>query len=299
MTRLPDNRLWLHRGLWKRVRAAGEAARIDSHDDTPLVDLEKETRDDWFRGLGCQHSDYTFQKAVVFDCRELPPEFVEESGLVVLDEQRDYPKLPFEVCYFEFANEFAVTATTVLEEGAVLDPERPSLAIQQFDGQTTAWRDETDLSWKEETDLYPDDDPKKQFYIEAVEEIGKGQRGAILVLGVLALLNEKLLADEIRPDPAPRLTASRSKDGRYPLTGPSHVLTVNVAAVRKATREVSIGKHESPCLHWRRGHNRVVHRGSEFEKRVWVSKCLVGDPSKGYLATAYKLTQHQPMIGTN
>jgi hypothetical protein len=121
--------------------------------------------------------------------------------------------------------------------------------------------------------------------------------GSILLLGVLALLNEKLLAQNVVADPAPRLTAARAKKGLPPLTAESRVLTINVAAVRNVVRGVTLQHHESPALHWRRGHWRHLHRGSEFEKRAWVRRCLVGDPEKGYVGPRdFKLVWHQPMI---
>jgi hypothetical protein len=43
------------------------------------------------------------------------------------------------------------------------------------------------------------------------------------------------------------------------------------------------GTHENPCLHWQRGHWRILHRGSEFDNRAWMGKCLVGDAEKGFV----------------
>lgn len=152
---------------------------------------------------------------------------------------------------------------------------------------------------------YTDDDPFFAFYNvdHLKEEYGIGPDGRqapleelrkaremnimtaqIMLLGTLALLEEKLLLNLHEPDPSPRLTAAREKRGRHRLTGPSNVLQVNVPAVRRMARATPSGDHEPPCLHWRRGHWRVLHRGSEFEDKTWVRKCLVGDPAKGFLS---------------
>jgi hypothetical protein len=116
------------------------------------------------------------------------------------------------------------------------------------------------------------------------------------LLGVLSLLSDKLLTSEHAPDPAPNLTKARERRGVLPITAARHVLRVNVAAIRAATRPVPIGSHESPCLHWRRGHWRVLHRGSEFEDRAWVKKCLVGNPDRGYAAKRYRLVKEPPLL---
>jgi hypothetical protein len=121
--------------------------------------------------------------------------------------------------------------------------------------------------------------------------------GTTLLRGVLTLLNEKFLAQEIMPDSAERLNRRRAKDGKLPLSAPTRVLTLNLAAVRRATAETTRQPHESPALHWRRGHKRILHRGSEFEKSTWVSRCLVGDPAKGYVAHRdFRLVWHPPMV---
>jgi hypothetical protein len=120
------------------------------------------------------------------------------------------------------------------------------------------------------------------------------ERAGVLVMGIITLLDSKLLATEQKPDPSPKLTKARQKLGRLPTTIASTVLTLNLAAVRRATRNVPVMAHESPCLHWRRRHRRVLHRGSEFETSTVVRRCLVGDPDKGFLHKDYRLTWHMP-----
>jgi hypothetical protein len=122
------------------------------------------------------------------------------------------------------------------------------------------------------------------------------EKAARVLLGVLTLLNEKLVLSRTVPDPAPKLSEARQRRGLPPVSGPHHVLTVNVPAVRRLARATPLGTHESPALHWRRGHWRVLHRGSEFESTAWVRMCLVGDPSKGFVGKSYKLVHEQTMI---
>ena len=68
------------------------------------------------------------------------------------------------------------------------------------------------------------------------------------------------------------------------------VLTLNVPAIRNEAKRTPLGTHESPALHWRRGHWRTLHRATEAETKTWIRKCLVGDPERGYIAKNYRLT---------
>jgi len=109
-------------------------------------------------------------------------------------------------------------------------------------------------------------------------------RAVRLALGVVTLLDERLLKSEEQP--APRfINRQRAAKGKHPLE-PYHVLTLNLAETRRRTAGIALGSHESPRLHWRRGHWRQLAP----ERRVWVRKCLVGDPDKGFVAKHYALT---------
>jgi hypothetical protein len=94
------------------------------------------------------------------------------------------------------------------------------------------------------------------------------QETAKLLLGVLTLMNEHLLGTEIRPDPSPQLTRARLRRGRLPLYAQTRVLTINLGSLRRLAKANDSKRHESPSLHWRRGHWRALHRGSEFEGRT-------------------------------
>jgi hypothetical protein len=130
-------------------------------------------------------------------------------------------------------------------------------------------------------------------------EDATAREAAIMLLGALVLLDEKLVIDTFVPDPVAWWQRERIRKGKPPTSGDAHVLTVNVPAVRYAVSRsaVAAGTHESPCLHWRRGHSRTLHRGSEFESATWVRRCLVGDPDKGFVAPRYRLTSRLPMPG--
>jgi hypothetical protein len=160
--------------------------------------------------------------------------------------------------------------------------------------------------------IEPDDDEYEFFYESEYDdshpdysEQGPDTAYTPLVaakrlLGVLTLLNEKLaLEHTIEPDEFTAARIARQRRQGYIVDRPPRtVLTLNVPTVRYAvSRSGRIGAHESPCLHWRRGHQRVLHRGSEFEKTAWVRRCLVGDPDKGFVGKSYRLVHQMPMLG--
>jgi hypothetical protein len=143
--------------------------------------------------------------------------------------------------------------------------------------------------------------PLKQGIDHPIEESERelAHEGGVALLGLVALLQDKLLLEQFVPDPQVWWQRERAKKGKLPTSGDAHVLTVNVPAVRYAVSRSAAprGTHESPCLHWRRGHSRTLHRGSEFESTTWVRRCLVGDPDKGFIAPSYRLTSRLPMPG--
>lgn len=281
--------------------------------------MDEESREDiWLDSLS---------EAKIFDCRQLPVGFVQNTGEAVFEDYRQLQqmvRLPFNACYFEFSDGFGIYA----QEGAMAwdAPGQPlegiasapaddprfhhQVEVHPFTEWDTLSRDLPDYahvigefpngyagpdgsddpffhtnSISGHTDIR---DPEVRHY-DAANEAGRR------LLAILSMLDEKLLASEFVPDPAPQLTRSRRRMGRPPRTGDSYVITVNVAAVRRIAKR-PVGTHESPCLHWRRGHPRTLHRGSEFERRTWVPRCLVGDPARGYISKDYRLIRHEPLI---
>jgi hypothetical protein len=336
MKREPPS-LMIYRELLPSLERAKAEGRVEFDDpDAPLITVDVIAEE--------------LTQAEIFDCRNLPFEFVRDTGDATWDDRIAHPqvlRLPFEKCYFEWDmgdhqiachaceadlyqnpdddktfNEYRVDAkhhhgkpiATILEIRAFFDtPGRPfkfevlenwpaharflnGAEAHQYDG----------LSAYSHT---PQEDRFFSFYDLTAGTADYGEHGiqqqkgreiglflaAHLLLGTLELLNQKLLTQIAVADPAPRLTAARAKRGKYPRSGGYFRLDVNVPAMRRMAR-APLGTHESPALHWRRGHERVLHRGSEFEGRTWVRKCLVGDPDKGFVGKSYRLVHEMPML---
>jgi hypothetical protein len=229
--------------------------------------------------------------AVVFDCRNIPLDFIEDSGDAYwheLQETKQLANLPFDESYFEFPDGNAALGLCIHGEGShhieiyYFDEERPAIESIRcsFRFGKRVGRD----LFRTVIEGNQTDETKKT-----------GQRYGLRVAGVLKLLKERLLVDRIEPDPDPVGSMKREKRNQLPWTGETHVLSVNVPAVRQATT-TPIGTHESPRLHWRRGHHRTLYRGSEREFETWVRPCLVGDPDKGFVRSSYRLTSDRAVI---
>lgn len=265
------------------------------------------------------------ERMQVYDCRGLPLSLVDDTGALVFSEVEErvraegiheaaFPAGMFDGWsgYFEFSDESSLISIESCsgdfdDNGEHVTDYDRALEIKGFCG----WGIGLDGFYESIGDSYVEfgdlhlhefDDGVKKFIrhmggspLPGLNEF-ENERALKRLLGVMTLLSDKLLATEMRPDPEPRLTAARTKRGKLPLTGASLVLTINIAAIRNAVRDRRLGTHESPCLHWRRGHQRVLHRGSEFESKTWVHRCLVGDPSRGYLEKDYRLVHQQAML---
>lgn len=157
--------------------------------------------------------------------------------------------------------------------------------------------DEADRAWDNADDLNQIIRAHEEPPVEIPNDVNdRLSIGGERLLAILTLMSDKLVSVEYQPDPAPQLTKAREKRGRLPTTSAMHIVTINVAAVRRVTRGIKLGTHESPCLHWRRGHDRVLHRGSEFEKKIWINRMLVGDPDRGYASKQYRVKHEMPLI---
>lgn len=263
--------------------------------------------------------------ATVFDCRPLDPRFVMDTGDAALHEAEQLAEellLPFPQCYFEFSDESSVLVRrwenyqTHIDDDVVeasLDGAPPGarrlgsqIEVYPFYGWGCWEPDEYDgfnnsygsiLFGKDPCG----DDGYDHKYWEPVN-VHQNPVAEVCVesamkmfMGALTLLHEKLVATAIRPDPSPKLTKARAKRGRLPLSCETRVLTINTAAVRRIAVRPR-GSHESPRLHWRRGHWRALHRGSEFESKAWVRRCLVGDPARGFIHKDYRVAWQTPML---
>jgi hypothetical protein len=343
MKRSPKNRLELYDRLLPGVARAFHASATAQKFDPVLLEYDNLLRD-----------------AIVFDCRQLPINFVLDTGGAAYDEleqTRELVRLPFPICYFEFCSDSPILAVTG-EEIGIYEKASQSRKLQRGGLPPPAGRqfclgiaartrmylnDEAMLRFiKEEMGEVPEEvfqalgsSPAAAQFTPIVSDFTNGvitedyPEGAFVVhsarhrrpdvvhpiesietemmhiaehllLGATSLLTDKLLIDTFVPDPAPWWTRERKKKGKPPTAGDVHILTVNVPAVRYAASRSGpprAGSHESPALHWRRGHWRAYHRGSEFEKQGWVRRCLVGDPSKGFIRpTEYRLTHEPPLL---
>lgn len=248
--------------------------------------------------------------AMIFDCRRLDAEFVSDTGAAArheMEQTNDIVRPPFPCCYFEFADGVAVLSVETDHFGATEEKLGTSVQYRTYFGWS-AWDNGDWQGASSPTAEFPngvciEDETVAPFWtlmnsFNPADDV-MADRGGDHLIGVLSLLSEKLLASEFQPDPEPALTRARLKRGRLPLSADSHVLTLNLAAIRSAARPPSIGSHESPRLHWRRGHWRALHRGSEFESKAWVRRCLVGDPTRGAIHKDYRLAWRQPLLAAS
>lgn len=250
----------------------------------------------------------------IFDCRQIPLSFIEDTGEAYRDELVQVEgiiNLPMPGMFLSFEDDINIMTSVVSRSTMKVMCDVDSVEIYKADdflidestfphgmeeeflessaGFFTNWREEADdcFGFVKSDNFFNSYNDK---YSETL---------AIRLLGILSLLKDKLIATDILPDPHIKETMRRIRRGLPPTSSLSRVLTVNVSAVRRATKKIASSSHESPCLHWRRGHWRVNFRGSEFETSRWINKCLVGDPDKGFVKKSYRLVNYQPMLEQN
>jgi len=262
--------------------------------------------------------------AVVFDCRDLDLSFLLDSGDAAYSEYSETTRpvrLPFDDCYFEFSNQKAIFAGLIgMSVNADLDAIAASnfMDFPPYDDHYVEftlfnnWRNfpvqkyvkhlyEDFGQFPSKIDPFYEGEGIPTPFFDTINCEHDGRRsdleeGARLLLGVLSLMEDRLIATEIRPDPCRELNRARVKKGRLPVSSETRVLTINTGAVRRVAAMPTGETHGAPRLHWRRGHWRVIHRGSEFESRTWVRRCLVGDPDAGYVQKDYRVVWQPPML---
>lgn len=249
----------------------------------------------------------TLRNGIIFDCRQLPLEFVLDSGNC-----HDWTSnwLPFQQCYFEMADGSGIVAwqdekidwlsrhlpavnlTAVAVENARPDEyEIICPALAGVYGQLDA------AEWGHNPDLAMSTFEQEP---EIIEPHRINRRAAILLKGIALLMTEKLVLDRIRPDQMPQLNKRRIQRGKLPLDGETHVITLYVPAIRFATRKAGTSDegntHATPMLHWRRAHQRTLRAGTALEHEVSVRRHLVGDPDKGFAKPSYRLLPRKGAI---
>ncbi|MCA9500941.1 MAG: hypothetical protein KC588_17235 [Nitrospira sp.] len=100
---------------------------------------------------------------------------------------------------------------------------------------------------------------------------------------------ENIKSKIISPDA--KLNKKREKSGKVKFFD-YHILLISGAEERESEREAT-SSHSSPRLHWRRGHIRILSRGMERERRVWVRPCMVGNVENGILDKDYRLEKSE------
>lgn len=90
--------------------------------------------------------------------------------------------------------------------------------------------------------------------------------------------------ETIEHKPSEALNKSRIKKKKIPFFS-YHTLHIK-NTVSKTDKTSSTTTHASPRLHLRRGHIRRLTNGS----RIWVTQCLVGDKSKGFVGKDYRIS---------
>jgi hypothetical protein len=266
---------------------------------------------------------YCLDNAMKFDCKALPLEFVLQTGQEKhqeLLETGEDSHLPFGACIFEF-HDFAVVAQVtgmyypageVTDESIALFPDGmdeeehydliaghvlpvtsdPQALANCIDPHfEIGSRQALQRGWEDVGDGGPFE-YRSVNMINADHDNRLLEQGALALLGVLTLFEERLLVNTKRPSVPDAVNRRRETAGVKPMP-PHRVLTLNLAETRRRAKTASAQKHESPMLHWRRGHWRTLGRKSEFETRTWVKRCLVGDPDKGFVAKHYKTIWQQ------
>lgn len=275
------NQLWLHQELMRLVHILGT--------DEENKMLEKEERGEETVLPPLVMLRESIPHSYVFDCRTLPTGFILDSGESFLEEppeMRGPVRLPHPNCYFEFTGPLGIHALAAEGVTDESDKEIPVFAVPILYTVAQGYAAEGEPWMSSGSFMNTANEPVIQDALQSTHPSHKKwiDLGGKLVLGVLTLLRDRLLLNEAVPDPKPWVNKKRRALGKYPLSSARNILTVNVAAVKREAGYITLGHHESPALHWRRGHYRMLHRGTDDQKTTWVRRCLVGDPDRGFIS---------------
>lgn len=242
----------------------------------------------------------------IYDCKSLDPSFVGSTGEDRANEYwetRDKGdlKLPYDCCVFEF-DQVIVYAENDDEDGSLVvrafgADKEAGLADLHYGLDSTIRLGEADI----DSGLWHLDigRPAEGMEREAEDRLGMPATDAeeiikrrlhlamFLTLGIVTLFAEKLLTVKTAQGATDAVNQRRLRKGKAALES-YRIVVLNLAETRRRTGSVALHRHESPMLHWRRGSWHTLYRGSEFEKRVWHKRCLVGDADKGFVQKHYK-----------
>lgn len=90
-------------------------------------------------------------------------------------------------------------------------------------------------------------------------------------ISYVTMLMSRGVIKDFNPEPA-KLNKKRAKKGK-PLIKKSY--TIKLCTDVHKTENKNNGAHASPRPHWRRGHIRTMHRGTEKEFHIPIAPCLV------------------------
>jgi hypothetical protein len=97
------------------------------------------------------------------------------------------------------------------------------------------------------------------------------------ILGMVSMLKSKDVDQKVDSPPR-KLNCARERRGRPPI-GECRTIVIRPEA-RKAYMGVD-GDGAFRMMHWRRGHDRTIYKGTEKQRDVWVSPCFVGGRPDG------------------
>jgi hypothetical protein len=242
-----------------------------------------------------------------FDCSKLHPGFLIDTALERENELREHGNgiaLPFPNCIFEFPDCVVLAGYSSITSGEEEADYVVFRAMRFFDAVCPFAF--VELHSRRSATLFDmNSDPDDGSYLDPAgfplsevtqvdktlgdkpKEEGLQRHGALLALGLITLMEEKLIRHRTIGGASLTRNARRKNEGKPELKS-YRIVTLNLAETRRRVSGVRLMKHESPMLHWRRGHWRTLGRMSEFEKRTWVKRCLVGNPDKGFVNKHYR-----------
>lgn len=142
---------------------------------------------------------------------------------------------------------------------------------------TTIYLNEEDEEVRYGADMFPgyknmDREPLKEASEATVQMIND-------IVGLLNCSN--VSTAPVKPS---NLRMMRARKHRLPLKEYNEIKLPGEVRLRT---EHKGGTHASPAYHMRRGHKRTLHRGTRYERDIFVHACAVGNPQRGKVEHDY------------